>query len=103
MLGAWLRNNERMPTKTGPGVGSETYAGRTGCLNISKISGSIMKVQNKTSRGKMAWPHRYHARTDVRKCSFAVRVVEKWNRLPETVRTAAGKEAFKPDLRHIRK
>ncbi len=35
-----------------------------------------------------------YARTDVRKYSFAVRVVDKWIWLPESVRTARGKIAF---------
>jgi hypothetical protein len=36
-----------------------------------------------------------YARTDVRKYSLAVRVVDSWNQLPEAARTAQGKEAFK--------
>jgi hypothetical protein len=36
-----------------------------------------------------------YASTDVRKYSFAVRVVDSWNQLPEAARMAQGKEAFK--------
>jgi hypothetical protein len=43
-----------------------------------------------------------YARTDVRKYSFAVRVVDKWNRLPESVRTATSKETFKRELKKAR-
>ncbi len=40
-----------------------------------------------------------YARTDVRKYSFPVRVVESWNRLPESVKTTTSKDAFKRMLR----
>jgi len=43
------------------------------------------------------------ARTDVRKHSFAVRVVERWNSLPDNVRVAENQEAFKRGLRAWRK
>jgi hypothetical protein len=43
------------------------------------------------------------ARTDIRKYSFAVRVVEPWNRLPDTLKKAASKEAFKREWRQLRK
>ena len=43
-----------------------------------------------------------YARTDVRKYSFAVRVADKWNRLPESVRTATSKETFKRELKKVR-
>ncbi len=36
-----------------------------------------------------------YARTDTRKHSFAVRVVEGWNHLPDQVKTTASKDAFK--------
>jgi hypothetical protein len=36
-----------------------------------------------------------YARTDIRKHSFAVRVVEGWNRLPDQVKTTASKDALK--------
>jgi ribonuclease P/MRP protein subunit RPP40 len=44
------------------------------------------------------------ARTDIRKYSFAVRVVEPWNRLlPDTLKKAASKEAFKREWRQLRR
>jgi hypothetical protein len=42
-----------------------------------------------------------YARTDIRKHSFAVRVVKGWNRLPDLVKTTTSKYAFKQMLRHI--
>ena len=44
-----------------------------------------------------------YARTDIRKYSFAVRVVEPWNRLPDTLKKAASKEAFKREWKLLRK
>ncbi len=42
-----------------------------------------------------------YARTDTRKYSFSVRVVDPWNRLPDPVKTAPTKEAFKGvELKH---
>ncbi len=43
-----------------------------------------------------------YTHTDVRKYSFAVRVVNSWNQLPEAARTAQGKEAFKRSLRQTK-
>ncbi len=40
-----------------------------------------------------------YARTDPRKYSFAVRTVESWNRLPESIKTAETGESFKRRLR----
>ena len=44
-----------------------------------------------------------YSRTDQRKYSFAVRTVEQWNHLPDTVRQATSKEAFKSRLKQHRK
>ena len=43
------------------------------------------------------------ARTDIRKYSFGVRVVEEWNKLPESVKQAPSKEAFKSRLKHSKR
>jgi hypothetical protein len=43
-----------------------------------------------------------YARTNIRKHSFAVRVEEVWNRLPDQVKTTARKDAFKRMLRKNR-
>jgi hypothetical protein len=40
-----------------------------------------------------------YARTDPRKYSFAVRTVESWNRLPDSVKSAETSESFKRRLR----
>ncbi len=40
-----------------------------------------------------------YARTDPRKYSFAVRTVESWNRLPESVKSGETGESFKRRLR----
>jgi hypothetical protein len=37
-------------------------------------------------------------RTDIRKHSFAVRVVENWNHLPDSVKMTPNKESFKRGL-----
>jgi ribonuclease P/MRP protein subunit RPP40 len=42
-----------------------------------------------------------YARTDPRKYSFAVRTVEKWNRLPEEVKSAPTGKAFKEKLKRL--
>ena len=44
-----------------------------------------------------------HARTDLRKNSFAVRVVDSWNGLPDSVRGADNKENFRRGLKAWRK
>jgi hypothetical protein len=39
-----------------------------------------------------------YARTDPSKFSFTMRTVEPWNRLPEEIKTATNREAFKSRL-----
>ena len=39
------------------------------------------------------------ARTDPRKYSFAVRTVESWNKLPEEIKKAGSKGAFKTKMK----
>ena len=39
------------------------------------------------------------ARTEIRKHSFSVRVVNRWNGLPNSVRAAENQEAFKGGLK----
>jgi hypothetical protein len=43
-----------------------------------------------------------YARTDIRKYSFTVRVVKPWNQLPDSVKQAADKEAFKKDMKNLK-
>jgi ribonuclease P/MRP protein subunit RPP40 len=40
-----------------------------------------------------------YARTDIRKESFAIRVVETWNRLPDSVKLTEKPESFKKELK----
>ena len=40
-----------------------------------------------------------YARTDIRKHSFAVRAVESWNRLPNSIRAESKPERFKQRLK----
>jgi len=42
-----------------------------------------------------------YARTDPRKYSFAVRTVEKWNNLPEEIKTSQNGEVFKQKLKKM--
>jgi ribonuclease P/MRP protein subunit RPP40 len=42
-----------------------------------------------------------YARTDPRKYSFAVRTVEKWNNLPEDVKTSKNEEVFKQKMKKM--
>jgi ribonuclease P/MRP protein subunit RPP40 len=42
-----------------------------------------------------------YARTDPRKYSFAVRTVEKWNNLPEDIKTSQNGEVFKQKLKKM--
>jgi hypothetical protein len=45
--------------------------------------------------------HHNMARTDIRKESFAIRVVETWNRLPDRVKLTEKPESFKKELKKI--
>jgi hypothetical protein len=60
------------------------------------------RSNNQGARTRQATAHQglavQYARTDIRKHSFAVRIVEKWNRLPDTVKMAPNKESFKRGL-----
>jgi len=43
----------------------------------------------------------HYARTDIRKESFAIRVVETWNRLPDRVKLIEKPESFKKELKKL--
>ncbi len=43
-----------------------------------------------------------YARTDIRKESFTFRVVETWNRLPDSVKLTEKPETFKKELKKLR-
>jgi hypothetical protein len=53
------------------------------------------RSNNQGARTRQATAHQglavQYARTDIRKHSFAVRIVEKWNHLPDTVKMAPNK------------
>ncbi len=53
-----------------------------------------LKIRQQGKRKQRRRKDTQYARTDVWKYSFAVRVIAKWNRLPESVKTAQDKEAF---------
>jgi hypothetical protein len=44
-----------------------------------------------------------YARRNIRINSFAVRVVEPWNQLPDSIKQAESKEAFKRALKQLEK
>ncbi len=60
------------------------------------------RSNNHGARTRQATAHQglavQYARTDIRKRSFAVRVVEKWNHLPDSIKMAPNKESFKRGL-----
>jgi hypothetical protein len=58
----------------------------------------MLSIQNGARTRQAAGGHGLavqYARIDTRKYSFAVRSVECWNRLPETVKTTENGESFK--------
>ncbi len=42
-----------------------------------------------------------YARTDIRKESFAIRIAETWNRLPDRVKLTEKSESFKKELKKL--
>ena len=63
-----------------------TLAGETGRVQTRQVT------RSKNLRGQFA-------RTDMRKFSFAVRVVENWNSLPDTTKQAGSMEAFRSRIK----
>ena len=53
---------------------------------------------NRKTRGHSLKLHTLQSRLDIRKYSFAVRVVKRWNSLPEEVVTAPSVQAFEARL-----
>ncbi len=63
---------------------------------------AMFNIQNGARTRQAAGGHGLavqYARIDTRKYSFAVRSVECWNRLPETVKTAENGESFRRRLK----
>jgi hypothetical protein len=62
----------------------------------------IQEADNRVRTRRAAAAHglaAQYARTDIRKYSFPVRVVESWDRLPDQVKTTTSKDVFKRMLR----
>jgi len=65
----------------------------------SDVCEDILKLSNNNkTRGHSLKLHAQQSRLDIRKFSFAVRVVKPWNSLPEEVATAPRFRPLKPDL-----
>ncbi len=89
----WIRIRIRIRTLVKKGKVNEKKASPSG----EEIPGNGARTRQAASAHCLAV--QYAARTDIRKQSFAVRVVEGWNRLPDEVKTRASKDAFKRMLR----
>jgi len=62
---------------------------------VTDVCEGILKLlDNKKTRGHSLKLHAQQSRLDVRKFSFAVRVVKPWNSLPEEVVTSPSVQAF---------
>jgi len=72
-----------------------------GC-SMFTMAGDREGIRTRQTAGPRALAGQF-ARTDVRKYSFSVRVVESWNTLPDGVRGAENQEAFKNQLKQWRK
>jgi hypothetical protein len=80
----------------------QTYKILNGTGNID-YTGLFTKINRETARTRLAAGHdnlvTRPARTDVRKNSFAVRVVPKWNALPDEIKQSRNSEVFKSRLK----
>jgi hypothetical protein len=70
------------------------------CVNTISVHGLFKRTSDQQrSRTRQAAGERglcvQSARTDPRKNSFAIRAVETWNRLPETMKSAENGEKFR--------
>jgi hypothetical protein len=79
-----------------------TYKILNGIGNI-EYSGLFTKLQRETARTRLAAGHDNLAlpvaRSEVRRNSFAVRVVSKWNGLPDEIKMSSGVDEFKRRLK----
>jgi hypothetical protein len=79
-----------------------TYKILNGIGNI-EYSGLFTKFQRETARTRLATGHDNLAlpvaRSEVRKNSFAVRVVSKWNALPDEIKMSSSVDEFKRRLK----
>jgi hypothetical protein len=76
----------------------QTYKILNGVGNIDH-SETLVKINREHGRTRLAAGHdnlvAMQARTDIRKYSFFVRVVQKWNRLPDELKQSKNAEEFK--------
>jgi hypothetical protein len=82
----------------------QTYKILNGVGNIDH-SEVLIKINREYGRTRLAAGHdnlvAKQARTDVRKNSFFVRVVQKWNSLPDEVKKSKNADEFKKRLKAI--
>jgi hypothetical protein len=81
-----------------------TYKILNGIGNID-YSGLFTKIQRTGARTRLAAGYDNlimpQARTEVRRNSFAVRVVPKWNRLPDEIKQSRSVEEFKRKIKNF--
>jgi hypothetical protein len=80
----------------------QTYKILNGTGNID-YTGLFRKINREAARTRMAAGHdnlmTRQARTDIRKNSFSVRVVQKWNALLDEIKQSRSAEVFKNKLK----
>ncbi len=97
-MGAGLRAKDYREKCTELGLETLEEKRQNALLHLIWGDNRVMTRQAAAAHG-LALAVKY-ARTDTRKYSFSVRVVDPWNHLPDTVKTAPTKEAFKRELKH---
>jgi hypothetical protein len=75
------------------------YIGKENQTMFKVMSENRGATTQRTAGAKNTTSH--YARTDIRKESFAIRVVETWNRLPDRVKLTEKPESFKKELKKI--
>jgi hypothetical protein len=83
----------------------QVYKILNGTGNID-YTGLFTKINRETARTRLAAGHDNlvikQARTDVRKHSFSVRVVQKWNGLPDAINQSRNADMFKNRLKEYK-
>jgi len=74
---------------------------REGGSDMFTMTGEREGARTRQAAGPRTLAGQY-ARTDIRKYSFAVRVVDDWNQLPDKLRGAQSQESFKRGLKSLR-
>lgn len=75
------------------------YLGKENQKIFTLVSGDD-RIRTRNTSGTKALMAQF-SRADIRKNSFAVRTVEGWNRLPETLRQETRKDPFKRELKKV--